>query len=76
MAGEDYNPNSIDATLSKIIQRLDSQDTVLARIDAGVTKTNGRVNSLENDKWYQRGFTAAIGATAAVAVEWVKSRTT
>ncbi len=74
MPAEDYNPNSIDATLSKIIQRLDQQDTVLARIDMGVTKTNGRVTTLEQDKWYQRGFTAAIGATAAVAVEWVKSR--
>jgi hypothetical protein len=44
-----YDPQSADAMFSRIIQRLDSQDVLLTRIDAGVAKTNGRVSALE--KW-------------------------
>jgi hypothetical protein len=69
----EYNQNSIDATLSRILQRLDSQDSMLVRIDAGVSKTNGRVDSLEREKWIQRGFVAACAALGATAVEWVKA---
>lgn len=39
----------MDAMFSRIIQRLESQDVLLSRIDAGVAKTNGRVTALE--KW-------------------------
>lgn len=44
-----YDPQSMDAMFSRIIQRLESQDVLLSRIDAGVAKTNGRVTALE--KW-------------------------
>lgn len=42
-----YDPQSMDAMFSRILQRMDTQDAILQRIDAGVTKTNGRVNALE-----------------------------
>ena len=48
---------------SRILQRLDTQDTVLNRIEAGVLKTNGRVNALE--KW-RDVLTAKVAVTAMV----------
>lgn len=70
----DFNPNSTDAVLAKIMTTLEGQNVTLAEIREGVAKTNGRVNILEHDKWYQRGFAGAIGISGAVAIEWLKQR--
>lgn len=67
MSAGDFNPNSSDAVLARILQRMDAQDGALARIEAGVNKTNGRVSALERDRWYQRGIVAAIGVAAGAA---------
>lgn len=69
-----FDPNSSDAMFAKILQRLDTQDQTLARIETGVVKTNGRVTALERDKWYQRGVTATIGLLAGGAWEWFRSK--
>lgn len=69
-----YDPNSVDAMFSRIEQRLDSQDQVLARIEEQTTKTNGRVTALERDKWVQRGAVGVIAVIAAPLWEFVKAR--
>jgi hypothetical protein len=70
----DFNPNSTDAVLSRILQRMDGQDVMLREIRDGVTKTNGRVTSLEREKWYQRGITVTIAALAGGAWEYWKAK--
>lgn len=65
---EDYNPNSSDSMFARVLQRMDAQDKILEEIRTQVTKTNGRVNVLEHDKWYQRGIIAAI--TSAMIMIW------
>ena len=69
-----FDPNSTDAVFARILQRLDAQDAALQRIETGVNKTNGRVNSLERDKWYQRGVVATISVLAAGVFEFLKSK--
>lgn len=56
-----YDPVSQDAMFSRILEKLDNQDHTLKEIKDQVTKTNGRVNDLERDRWYQRGVVASIG---------------
>lgn len=67
-----FDRNSPDAVFSHILTRLDSQDQTLARIEAGVNKTNGRVNKLERERWFQRGAAAVIGAAFAGVVEYFR----
>lgn len=70
----DYNPHSHDSMFGRIMQRLDQQDATLTRIEAGVTKTNVRVDSLEKEKWVQRGFVAAISLTMAGIWHWATGK--
>lgn len=46
---------------SRIMEKLENQDHALREIKEQVYKTNGRVNDLERDRWYQRGVVASIG---------------
>lgn len=71
---QDYNPNSIDATLAKILANQEKHGETLVRIETQAAKTNGRVDALEHDKWYVRGVTATIGLLAPGAWEWFKTR--
>ena len=57
--GNDYNPNSVDAMFARLFERMDQQDKLLQAIDDKAAKINGRVYSLEREKWKQRGFIAA-----------------
>lgn len=66
-----YDPNSADAMLARIIERMDNQDVILREIREQVYKTNGRVLSLEQEKWFQRGVVAAIGFIAASVWNWL-----
>jgi hypothetical protein len=77
MSAEDYNPDSVNATLSRIIQRLDQQDAVLGRIEEQVVKTNGRVSTLETwrDVVTARSAVISAGISSAVgAVAWYLGR--
>ena len=56
-----YDPASQDAMFSRILQKLENQDSTLSEIKNQVYKTNGRVTDLEKDRWYQRGIVATIG---------------
>ena len=61
----DFNPNSIDANLARILERQMAQDAILQRIDARMENDGRRLTSLEREKWLQRGVVATISAGAA-----------
>jgi putative ribosome biogenesis GTPase RsgA len=42
-----YDPNSTDSMLSRILERMDAQDAKLESIHVQVVLTNGRVKMLE-----------------------------
>ena len=68
-----YDPNSVDSVFSKLITRLDNQDTVLAQILQEVKKTNGRVTRLETENAVTNGKIAVISSLvvgAAGAAGW------
>jgi hypothetical protein len=80
----DYNPQSTDAVLSRILQRLDEQDkaseanttrflNVLGDIRDQTTKTNGRVTSLERWRTEVRSKVAVIAIIVSgtgTAIAW------
>ena len=49
------------------------QNVILQEIKAETKRTNGRVTSLENEKWFQRGYAAAAGAGLMISWEVFKS---
>ena len=69
-----FDPNSTDAMFAKLLQRMDGQDVVLARIEAQVGKTNGRVTGLERwrDIITTRIAVISSGVSGAVALgAWI-----
>jgi hypothetical protein len=77
MSAQDYDPNSINAMFSRIMERLDSQDHLtqdyrssvtdeLGAIRKAVEHTNGRVTDIEADRQRMKGFGAAIAAIASI----------
>ncbi len=69
-----YDPQSTDAMFSRIMQRLDTQDEILKRIEAQTIKTNGRVSLLETWRTELTAKVAVIsaGVSSAVAIgAWV-----
>jgi hypothetical protein len=68
-----YDPKSTDSMFSRILQRMEAQDDTLKRIEAGVQKTNGRVNSLE--RWRDVVSAKAAGISFGVAlIAWMLDR--
>lgn len=63
-----YDPNSNDSMLSRIMQRLDTQDETLKQILHEVKKTNGRVTAIETREEVARGKIAAISAVVSAVV--------
>lgn len=73
---DEYDPNSITATLATIIakqeamrdmlvERSDRQDATLARIEAQANRTNGRVTKLEMNGAKLAGIALALGAVGS-----------
>lgn len=78
----DFNANSSDAVFSRIMERLDVQNTVaqntraeflaiLGEIRDEVKKTNGRVRSLETWRTEVRAKYAVIAALVSAGVAWL-----
>lgn len=68
----DFNPNSTDAVLAKILANQEAHSTKLDAIAEQAQRTSGRVTDLEREKWYVRGVTATIAVLASAAWEAVK----
>lgn len=72
-----YDPNSIDAMFARILQRMDTQDEILGRIESQTTRTNGRVSKLEQWRTDIRARVAVISAGISGAIGlagWLLSR--
>jgi hypothetical protein len=63
MSREQYDPNSVDATLSRILTLQEAQDRKTDAILEQVTRTNGRVSALER---FKEMLTAKITVIAAM----------
>lgn len=60
-----FDPNSDNAMFSRILTELKEMRYDVQDIKEQVYKTNGRVTSLEHDKWTQRGIVLAITVVAS-----------
>lgn len=65
---DSYDPRSPDAMFARILQRMDTQDLALGRIERGVEKTNGRVSALEKWRDVVTAKVAGIAATVSALV--------
>jgi hypothetical protein len=63
-----YDPNSIDATLARIISNQESADKKADAILEQVTKTNGRVTKLETWREIMTAKISAISAAVAAVI--------
>ncbi len=80
-----FDPHSTDSMFATVLARLGQQDKmaeefraqaklVAAETLAAVHAVGGRVSSLENDRWFNRGVAAALGAGASAVVAWWKNK--
>lgn len=73
-----YNSASVDASLSRIFEKLEAQDRdrkdMRAEMRKGFETIGNRVTVLEQEKWANRGALATIAVLAPLAWEWVKSK--
>lgn len=78
----DFNPNSSDAVFSRILQRLEEQDSVASKtrveflqvlgdIKEQTTKTNGRVGKLERWQTEVKAKVAVVAMAASGVVSFL-----
>jgi hypothetical protein len=60
-----YDPNSVDASFSRLFARMDSQDTVLHRIEGKIEGHGEKLNKLESERKFHWGMSIS-GALAAI----------
>jgi len=60
----DFNPNSTDAMLAKILANQEEHGHILKDNREQILRTKDRVAELEKEKWYVRGITASIAIFA------------
>jgi hypothetical protein len=60
-----YDPNSIDASFSRLFARMDSQDLVLQRIEGKIEGHGEKLNKLESERKFHWGMSAS-GFLAAI----------
>ena len=70
----EFNPNSTDAVLARILTNQEEHTQKLREIRDEARKTNGRVTSLERERWYQRGVVAAVAVVVTMAWDVVRGR--
>lgn len=69
-----YDANSTDSMLSRILERMDSQDATLESIHQQCIKTNGRVTMLEVFKSELKGKVAILAAVVSTITAWIIKR--
>lgn len=69
-----YDPLSVNAQLSSILTRMDSQDKMLEQVLQQCIKTNGRVTMLESFKNELKGKVAVLAAVISAATAWIIKR--
>lgn len=82
MPPEVYDPYSVNAMFSRIIERLDQQDVATAKhreemkahfmtAKEDAVSAEERITALERAQWRQRGFVAAIALAVPLLWEWI-----
>jgi len=69
-----YDPLSVNAQLSSILTRMDSQDKMLEQVLQQCIKTNGRVTMLEVFKNELKGKVAVLAAVISAITAWIIKR--
>ncbi|HEY1109140.1 MAG TPA: hypothetical protein VGE76_10925 [Opitutaceae bacterium] len=64
---EDFNPNSTDAVLARVLEKLEGLEATAQRIEAHAIKTNGRVTSLEHWRTAIKSKVALVSGGVAAA---------
>lgn len=79
-----YDPNSMDSRLSEILTRLKNQDEAssayrqelkdfMLEMRDEFTIHRAKFEVIDREKWYQRGFVAAIALAISVLWAWLTS---
>ena len=69
-----FDPLSVNAQLSSILTRMDSQDKMLEQVLQQCIKTNGRVTMLESFKNELKGKVAVLAAVISALTAWFIKR--
>ena len=69
-----FDPLSVNAQLSSILTRMDSQDKMLEQVLQQCIKTNGRVTMLEVFKSELKGKVAVLAAVISALTAWFIKR--
>lgn len=67
----DFNPKSNDAMFATILQRIEDVTASQHRIESRMLADSSRIDTLEREKWFQRGVVAAIGIGVTAVWNWV-----
>ena len=67
-----YNPQSYDASFSRLFQRMDNQDATLQRVEAKLDTYTAKTDSFEKEKWLHRSFSVSgvLAAAHHVLTRW------
>ena len=70
MSQNDYNPDSVDATLSRIEERQKDNSIKLDSFCAQMVRMQNEVRELQNWKFYVAGAAAAVGVIVHFIVDF------
>lgn len=67
-----FDPNSENAMFAKIMAKLEEHDEKFDEILKNDEEIEGRVRSLEEEKWTRHGASGIISVAVAAFVAWVQ----
>lgn len=74
----EFNPNSVDAVVSRIDTRISQLDEKIERLlimqEQIQSDHSHRIRKLEEERWYQRGAVAILSILAVTVWNWLTNR--
>lgn len=74
----EFNPNSVDAVVSRIDTRIGQLDEKIERLivmqEQVQMEHSHRLRKLEEERWYQRGAVAILSIVAVTVGNWLTNR--
>lgn len=75
----EFNPNSVDAVVSRIDTRVGQLDDKIERLlilqEQVYRDHSDRLRKLEEERWHQRGAVAVLSVVAVAVWNWFTNRT-